>query len=414
MDTVIEPSEIRRRRGKRGVTAAVAVAALIFLFAASVNYLRPSVSRSQIQTARVSLGSVDAAIEASGSVIPAFEKVLSSPVDARVLQIRRHPGDRVQPGDELLGLDTSASRLDLARLDERVSQKGSEQQQLRLKLDQELVTLQSQYEQKKLDAQMLGYRADQTATLRREGLASEQDKRVADVAAQKATIEVEQLRKLIESTRRSAAAQLAAAQGDWQMLVRERDESRRQLDLAMMRADRNGVVTWIVQEEGATIRKGDVVARIADLSAFRVLATISDIHVSRLAAGMRARVKADATDLMGTITSIDPRIDNGSAKFYVDLDLKSHPALRNNLRVDVYPLRGRREKTLQLRRGTLAQAEREEVWVIRGNRAVKVPVRFGLVSPDNAEVLSGLKEGDVVITNSMTDFENVKELRVKP
>src|SRR6059058_4740705 len=109
----------------------------------------------------------------------------------------------------------------------------------------------------------------------------------------------------------------------------------------MTRSDQDGVLTWVLREVGATVRKGDVIARVADLSAYRVVATISDVHASKLSAGMRAHVKLDDTTFIdGTISSIDPRIENGIAKFYVTLDQREHPKLRNNLRVDVLPVLG--------------------------------------------------------------------------
>jgi len=90
---------------------------------------------------------------------------------------------------------------------------------------------------------------------------------------------------------------------------------------------------------------------VADLSSFRVVATISDVHASRVAAGMPARVKIDdATTVSGTIASVDPRIENGAVRFWVDLDAASHPKLRNNLRVYVYAVTGARTNVLQLRR----------------------------------------------------------------
>ena len=63
----------------------------------------------------------------------------------------------------------------------------------------------------------------------------------------------------------------------------------------MTRSDQDGVLTWVLPEVGATVRKGDVLARVADLSAYRVVATISDVHASKLAAGMRTHVKLDET-----------------------------------------------------------------------------------------------------------------------
>ena len=59
------------------------------------------------------------------------------------------------------------------------------------------------------------------------------------------------------------------------MVRNDRQEAERQLDLSMMRSDRDGAITWVIDSPGATIRKGDVVARIADLSSFRVDASIS-------------------------------------------------------------------------------------------------------------------------------------------
>ena len=195
----------------------------------------------------------------------------------------------------------------------------------------------------------------------------------------------------------------------------------------MARSDRDGVLTWVVAETGATLRRGDVLARVADLSSFRVVATISDVHASRLAAGMPARVKLDdATTVGGTISSIDPRIENGTVRFWVDLDAASHPKLRNNLRVDVYAVTGARGNVLQVRRGSLGDADRDGVFVVRGDTAVRVPVRFGLGGEENVEIVEGLREGDEVIQpidglregdevviSNMSEYQGIRELRMK-
>ena len=133
----------------------------------------------------------------------------------------------------------------------------------------------------------------------------------------------------------------------------------------MARSDRDGVLTWVVPEIGATLRRGDVLARVADLSSFRVVATISDVHASRLSAGMPARVKVDdATTITGTVSSVDPRIENGVVRFWVELDAAGHPKLRNNLRVDVYAVTGGKTNVLQVRRGSLGDADRDGVFAM--------------------------------------------------
>jgi len=414
MDRALAP-EIRRRRIARVViTTVVAIAAIAFSFAATVQWLRPSIRRADIQTARVERGNVDATLQASGTIVPAVEQVVSSPIEARVLRIIRRPGDRVRAGDELLALDTSQAQLDLDRLSGTVAQKESEIEQLRLKLEDTLASLEASIEQKKLDREIFRYKADQNAKLLKAGLVSEQDNMAAATAAKKADIEQTQLEQALARAKSTGNAQLSAASAELTTIRKERDESQRQLQLAMMHADRDGIVTSIVSDTGATIRKGDIVARIADLSSFRVDATMSDVHASQLAIGMPVRVRIDdATTIAGTITSIEPRIDSGVVKFHADLDGRSIDKLRNNLRADVFVITGRRANVLRIKRGSLGQSEFEDVYVVRGNKLVRTNVHWGFAGEDAIEPLSGLREGDEVVISEMKDYAGVNELRLK-
>src|SRR5437773_273237 len=341
MDREIAPEVRRMRVIKRAATIVIAIAAAAFSVAATVEWLRPSVHRRDIQIARVERGSVDATLQASGTIMPATEQVVSSPVEARVLRIVRRAGDRVRAGDELVALDTSASRLDVERLNDRVKQKESEEAQTRLKLEESIAGLRAQIEQKKLDGEIFRYKFEQNEKLHREGLVAQTELLAAQTAAKKSEIEIAQLRDALARAERSRDAELSATALELRTLRNDRDESVRQLGLAMMRADRDGVVTSIVQDAGATIRRGDIVARIADLSSFRVVATISDMHAATLAPGQRVRVKIDdSTSIGGAIANIDPRIENGTVKFDVTLDQPSHRKLRSNVRVDVFVITG--------------------------------------------------------------------------
>src|SRR5687768_1493126 len=98
---------------------------------------------------------------------------------------------------------------------------------------------------------MLRLKAAQTAQLPPHRLASEQEALVDATAAKKMAIDLTQTEQKIGRAIRSGQAQLAAAALDTSIVRKERAESRRQLDLAMMRASHAGVVTAIVQEEGA-------------------------------------------------------------------------------------------------------------------------------------------------------------------
>jgi HlyD family secretion protein len=405
--------EEKRRNVRRMATAVVAVVAAAFGLAATVEWLRPSLDRRDLVVARVQRGSVEATLQASGTVVPLVEQVVSSPVEARVLRVGRRAGAPVRTGDELLTLDTAATRLDVSRLGDRVAAEQSENEQLRLRLDENIATLRAQLEQKKLDAEIVHYTATQKEKLRSEGLTADADALAAKAIARKTDIELRQLQEALARAELSRRAQLAAAQNELGAAMRDREESRRQLDLAMLRADRDGILTWVVPEEGVTVRRGDVLARIADLSAYRVTATISDVHSSRIATGMRAWVKLDGESLSAIVDSVDPRIEAGVMKFSVTLDAPSHPRLRNNLRVDVLVVTGTRTNTLVAKRGALGRTNSSTAFVVRGENAVRVPVRFGLGGDETIEITSGLSEGDEVVISEMTEYEDIEKIRIK-
>jgi len=386
------------------------VALLLFL----PRLLRPSVDRSRIRTAIVERGRVNAEIEASGTAVPAVEQVLSSPVEARVLRILKRAGESVHAGDPIVELDTSASRLEADRLHDRLAQKENETRQARLELGRTLAVLESRLATANLDLEIARYRFEQRRRLRAEGLLSEEALREAEVEARKAELACRQIDDEAGAAREANAARLATLELDASILRKELNEAKRLLTLATSLAERDGVLTWTVSEVGATVGKGDVLARVADLTAFRIEATVSDVHAARVASGLPARVLFGDEVLEGRVTSVRPAVENGVLHFLVDLDQEDHPGLRKDLRVDVVVVTESHAGALKVRKGAFSQGGSvQQVFVVRGDRAVRVEARPGLAGRDEQEVLEGLNEGDEVIVSDMRDLLPYPEVRVR-
>lgn len=414
MDRELDASYRYRRLGRKAVWSVGGVALGVAILILLPGWLRPSVARAEIRTGRVDRGPVEGIVEASGVVIPAFEGVLSSPIDARVEKILKRPGEMVRAGEEILALDTSAARLELEKIEDQLARKVNEQRQVRISLEKSLSDLRGQIERQKLDAEALEYRAEQNRKLRGDGLVSEQTLKAVEVEAKKAQIELAQLQESVGGARRSTDAQLEGLELDLATLRREREDARHLLELATTRSDRSGVLTWVVLQEGVTVPRGEVIARIADLDSFRVEATVSDVHSSRLHAGQLVRVMLDDKPLTGRLAAIDPTIENGAVKFKVDLDDARNPKLRNNLRVDVLVVTDARVNTLRVPKGPYAQGgATEKVFVVQGDQAVSRSVRFGLSGYDFFEVLDGLAPGDEVILSDMRDFADLERVSLK-
>jgi len=408
MDRALDPA-FRRRRLIRRVGLAVALAGGVALLLVLLpGWLRPSVSRERLRIETVDRGPVESVIEASGTVIPAFEKVLSSPVEARVEKILKRPGAQVAPGDEILELDTSSAKLDLERTGDRLAQKRNERARLEAELDGKLAELSHRAESLKLDAEIAAHRLEQTRELRKQGLLSESELRQAEVEEKKAQIELRQVDEDRQAARRENAAALRSVDLDLKILEGERDEAKRRLELATTRSDRSGVVTWTVPEEGATVQRGETVARIADLDSFRVEGTVSDLHSASLHEGLPVHVLVGEKSLDGTLASVHPTIDNGVVHFTVELAHPTDPALRNNLRVDVLVVTGRSRDTLRVPKGSFAGGDGAALYVVEGDpprRAARRPVRLGRSGFDYVEVTSGLAEGERVIVSDMSDYD---------
>ena len=414
MDRELDARDRYRRLGRRAAVGIGALGLVVAVLILLPGWLRPSVAREQIRTGTVDRGPVEGIVEASGMVVPAFEGVISSPVEARVEKVLKRPGDLVKAGDAILALDTSAARLDLEKIEDQLAKKANEQQQLRITLEKSLNDLRGQIEAQKLDAEASGYRAEQNRKLRAEGLVSETTFKASEVEAKKARIQLAQLQAAVEEARRSTAAQLQGVELDLATLRKERDDAQRLLDLATTRSDRAGVLTWVVPQEGATVRRGDVIARIADLDSFRVEGTVSDVHSSSLHPGQPVRVKLDDQTLDGRLASIDPTIENGAVKFKVDLADARNPKLRNALRVDVLVVTDARASALRVPKGPFAQGgQTEEVFVVQGDHAVRRRVRLGLTGYEHYEVLDGLAPGEVVIVSDMKDYTHLEKVDLK-
>lgn len=416
MDRELDPTVRRWRIARRVLAGTGGVAALAAVLLLLPGWLRPSVDRSRLRVEPVTRGPVAAVVEASGTVIPAFEKVLSTPVEARVERVLLRPGAAVEPGDEILELDTSGAALQLERVEDRLAQKRNELEELEIDLETELSELDARLESRRLDAEIAAHRLERQRQLHAEGLLADEALRQAEVEAKKAQIELRQLEEAKRAARRRNATRLRAVELDLDILEGERREADRRLERATTRSDRRGVVTWVVPEEGATVSRGATVARIADLDSFRVEGTVSDLHSSRLAEGLPVRVVVDGETLPGRLASVHPTIEDGVVRFTVELEDPSHRKLRNNLRVGVLVVTGRERDVLRVPKGPFTASGTGSLFVVEGEAAHSArrrPVRLGATGHEYVEVVDGLRRGERVIVSDMSDYDHLDRVEIE-
>ncbi len=417
MDRPLDPRFRRRQWIKRTGVVALGLSLLAGVFVYLPGWIRPALDRDRIRTARVEVGAVEATITASGTVVPEFEQLLSSPISSRVVRVLERPGALLEKGQPIVELDLSQAMLAVEKLGEERALKENQQAALELELERQLKELDARWRLKDLELQNLTARAQQYQKLLEWGTLSKDQARGVGMEKERAAIELQQLEEEQQHARESTRVQLEGLDLERRILQREQEEARRRLEQAQIRAEREGVLTWVIPQEGASVSQGEVVARMADLSSFRVEAAVSEIHVGRLGAGLPVKVGIEEGNyLRGSIARILPTIENGIAHLEVGLEERADKRLRANRRVEVYIVLEQRERTLRIRKGAALSGGgigEVQVFAVRGDRAFRTPVRLGIAGFDYCEVLEGLMEGDEVVISEVKDYIHMEEVEIK-
>lgn len=413
MDRELAPEVIRKARRKKYIKiASVPVVLLLALWLFSALISR-SVSRAELRTAVAEMGPLEATITASGIVIPDFEQALTSPIPSRIDTVYLRSGDTVRAGQPILRLDQSSIRLTCTRSMNELELLRNERDRLDLEARQRRAELKTEYDVKGLQARFVSSQLERERQLLKIGGSTKEGLERAELNDAIARKELEQLAEKMQNQDATVTADRQAL--DLKIRIQENtiDETRRQMTLAEARADRDGVVTWVNENIGASVAPGEAVARIADLRGFRVEAKISDVHAEKLIAGGLVRVRINDRDLPGRITSVDPTVQNGVMTFQVGLDDKADKALRPSLRTDVYVVTAAKPNVLRVKNGPFYDGLMEgRLFVVEGNTAVRREARAGASNFDYVELVGDVKPGETVVISDMKPYLNMRRVSV--
>lgn len=414
MDKIIEAEVTRKRKKKTLFTVTV----ILILLAASVLLLRasfqPALSKSQITTAVVEIGNIENTINATGEILPEFEEILASPIEASIKNVILDAGTSVKPGESILTLDKSAAQTEYEKLGFQLESKRNEIQKLKVDLNKSFYDIKSNNDIKQLRINSLEADVENAKRLYKAGGGTKEDVDKAELDLQIAQLEKQQLENEIKSKQQTMQVEMREAEIAAAIEENDLRELQRKLQQADIVAARAGVVTWVNKNIGAAVHQGESIARIADLSSFKVTGSISDNYLDQLHNGMTAIIRINETDIRGTIVNIYPSVQNGIVSFDAQLTEKDNKLLRPNLKVDVYLVTASRSNVIRVANGPAFRGpSTQEIFLVNNGKAEKRTVHIGMTNFDYVEIRDGAKVGDVVITSDMKDYKNAKVISIK-
>ena len=414
MDQPVDPRHLTRRRQRQFALLGLALLALLCAAWALNRLVAPSVDRDSLRIVEVRRGPIADTINAAGVVVPVREEQVVAPARTRIARVLAKPGQVVKKGELLLELDAAATSLAIDNLEEQIAQQDIRVQALSLELAQKQRQLASEIELLELDLEAAKVKLGKFERLHKLGAVSASELADAGLAVKRTQIELRQKRESVAGSRAATQTDVAGARLQSQVLRKALAQQQALLAQAQVRAPFDGMATWLLTDIGASVDIGQTVAKVSELRNFRVEATVSDFYARYLEPGQAVRVSYSGQAMAGRVQTVLPEIKDGTVTLVVALDQPGHPLLRNRLRVDAYIVTAQKADALIADAGPAFNGKgRQEVFLVEGGGARKVPVELGLGDGRTVEILSGVKPGDRLIASDVARFKDLQELRIR-
>lgn len=409
------PKEVQlKERRKKIIKISLVGLTTIILIVGLVSFMRAGVQRKELVFSIVDKGTIEVSVSASGKVVPAFEEIINSPINSRIMEVYRKGGDSVDVGTPILKLDLQSAETDYKKLLDEEQMRKYKLEQLKVNNKTKLSDMNMQIKVSAMKLSRMKVELRNEHYLDSLGAGTTDKVKQAELSYNVSKLEYEQLKQQYNNECQIAAAELKVQQLDFNIFRKSLAETKRTLDDARIRSPRKAILTYINNQVGAQVLQGGQVAVISDLSHFKVEGEIADTYSDRISTGSKAIVKIGNEKFEGMVSSVTPLSKNGVISFTVQLKNDCNSRLRSGLKTDVYIMNAVKENVMRISNGSYyAGAGEYELFVQSGNELVKRKVRLGDSNFEYVEVLSGLKSGNQVVVSDMSNYKNKSKLKIK-
>ena len=414
MDREISKEVQRKEQRKQFIRIGTAVGGFIVLIVVVISMLQTSLKRKDLNISTVDKGVIEVSVSASGKVIPAFEEIINSPINSRIVEVYKRGGDSDDVGTPIL-------KLDLQSAETEYNKQLDEEQMKSLQLEQQRVTNHNKLSEMEMNLKVSRMELDRKAVeLRNEryldslGAGTTDKVRQVELDYNVSILKLKEDEQKYKNEQALAEADLKVKELELNIFRKSLAETRRTLEDAQIRSPRKAILTYVNNEIGSQIGQGAKVAIVSDLSHFKIEGEIADTYGDRIAAGSKAVIKIGSEKLDGTVSDVTPLSKNGVISFTVQLEEDNHKRLRSGLKTDVYVMNAVKDDVLRIANSSYYVGKGEyELFVVNGNQLLKRKVQLGDSNFEYVEVVSGLQEGDQVIVSDMNAYKDKNKLKIE-
>lgn len=391
------------------ITIAAIVTAIIWK-----NPLVPSVKTNELETAIVDFGDVIKTVPATGVVEPENEVLLLSPASSIITSITNGIGDHVEEGDVILTLDDKPIREQIESIEDQIEVKNNNLEKTRLSAKNIRVDLDYNVEVKKLKIiSIKSELVDQEQLLEVGGISPAKfEKTKQELTLAEKDLETIQAKNNIRLQQLATEEKGLKLQIDIQQ--KQLDQKKELLEKMIIRAPSSGIILEINGKEGEKVNTDRLLVRMSDLTTFKIIASIEDVHDNVTKTGREVFVIIDKTRLDGKIGTVSPTIKDDKIEFDVFLNRSNYPNLRPNMSVQLEVVQQKRDSVLRVKKGpAFGKSNTHDLYFLQLEKAYLREVTTKLAGDEYLQIVGGAEAGDEIVISDISSLRKLKEIDIQ-
>lgn len=380
----------------------------------------------EVEAERVEKMTLISDFKENAKIVPQDRYSVSAPYDGRVKTVVK-AGDRVQRGQLIAVLDDSDLRYSVRQINGQISSLSGQRAMASPEIFQsQIESINIGIEMAKTDIQRLEQDYQRYSSLYESGAIPKIELEGIEKALEDANNGLllrENELKLIYETSREKSGTDAFYSGQRQALLAQRDSLNDRIAKSNVYAPASGIVTQVYVNEGGVASS---MSPMLDISATESVVARADILVrdaAALAVGDKVtviqKIRNDENNYEGRISSISSYAKTSISplgleeqRVEVDIEFERAEELFIGYDLDIVIETLRLENIIALPKlSTFRENNQYYVWKIEGDILVKQEIKVGHESDFEMEIISGLEDGDIIITDpNNTNLEEGKKV----
>jgi HlyD family secretion protein len=415
---IIRESNSRKQRIRRIalVVVGLVLVSSAFLGLSQLRPAAPTVDRTAIWTDTVRRGTMLRQVRGLGTLVPEEIWWISSTVDARVQRILVQPGTVVTASTVLIELSNPELEQEALESEWQLKAAIAELRNLEVqlqsqKLDREaiLATVRAENVQAQL-------RSETDKTLNSKGLSTSLETKGANARAEELAERYAIEQKRLDILGESSKAQMAVQRSRIEQLRALVGLRRARVEAMHVRAGIDGVLQQLPVQVGQQVIIGTTLAKVAQSGRLKAQLRVAETQAKDVQTGLSVVVDTRNGIIDGTVSRIDPAVQNGTVTVDVELTGTLPKGARPDLTVDGTIELERLQNVLYIGRpAQIGDGGTVGLFKIDPDNAgaTRVEVKLGRSSVSTIEVMSGIREGDRIILSDMSSWDGEERVELR-